>query len=244
MAFFTVLGLFALWGIVAWVAILLALLIADAIWTHSLATTYVNVTGIILQQVWNFFQFFLNLMQRVVAMAPRGLQILLFMLLGVLGIGLIMNWFVAANVVCVGGTAYEGSNLPLTWMAKSLDSNPVSANTLPQLPNNDLSSEGISVNSSDGTSTFVSVPSSNYQSNVSFLFQLNVSREAFFNNVMNSDNSSFVAVDNAGQTVTFGCDTNNDVDVGLFGVQGLFSVKTMVLLIVVGAALWVFFKIV
>jgi hypothetical protein len=122
MAFFSALGLFALFVLSTWLIILLVLFAADIFWTHGLSGTYVNSTGLVLQQVWNFFSFLLNLVQRIIALAPRGLQILFFLLLGVFGIGLVMNWMMASNVVCVGGVPLHSDNLIAVWMAKSLDS--------------------------------------------------------------------------------------------------------------------------
>jgi hypothetical protein len=118
MGLFTILGLFALWGFAAWLGILIILVIADAIWTHGLATSYLHGTGMVLSQVWSGLQLFLTFAQRVVAMAPRALQIGLFMILGVFALGLITNWFLAADVVCSNQHAYKGDSIVSVWFAR------------------------------------------------------------------------------------------------------------------------------
>jgi hypothetical protein len=117
-AIFSLLGAFAFWGMIVWVGVLLVLLLADAAWTHGLATSYINATQLILSQIWSGLQLFFTFLQRLVAMAPRVLQIVLFMMLGVFAMGLIINWFLAVDIVCSNDQVYRGASLISVWFAK------------------------------------------------------------------------------------------------------------------------------
>jgi hypothetical protein len=93
-------GSFVLWGFGIWVGVLLILAVLDFFWTNGLATSWLQGTGVVLTQVWSALQAFLTFIQRVVAMAPRTLQIVFFILLGAVLFGTLTSWFLAADVVC------------------------------------------------------------------------------------------------------------------------------------------------
>jgi hypothetical protein len=108
-------------GFAAWVVVLLILWGLDAVWTHGLATSYLSVTSSILIHLWSFVQSMFTYFQRLIAMAPRALQIFIFFIMGTLIFGVLLNWFMAATVVCASPetTPYEGGLMDV-WIAKSL----------------------------------------------------------------------------------------------------------------------------
>lgn len=126
---FTMFGVFGV-AFAIWLTGLIALFVLDAIWTHGLATTYLNASSTILTQVWSFIRFFFDILGRVFSAAPRALQVVVFFIIGFLSLGLIVNWVLAANVVCSHGVPYQGNSsgsIVKVFIAKTLESQPMNA---------------------------------------------------------------------------------------------------------------------
>jgi hypothetical protein len=95
---------------------------------------------------------------------------------------------------------------------------------------------GLSVFQGDVPFT-VNAPTDAYKNGLLTIFSPNITRQSFVERM----NNTFSLVDNSG-AVTYSCTDSGDVDVGLYGFKGLFSITTMVVIIVGGAMVWVFFK--
>lgn len=252
MSVFSFLGIFALWGFLGWLIVLLGLLIADAIWTHGLATSYLHATGLIISQIWSFLQVFITIIQRVIAMAPRALQVTLFFVMGAFFFGILANWFLAANIVCANGIPYQGSSIASVWMAKSLDVRG-EQNFSAAIENaaatsgsgaftagggtggggggggaggseemNNSAGVEVSVN---GTASVYNVNASGYNVGFATLFSGGGStREDFVRRSIEMDKSSFVPVTNDdSSSVVYSCSQPDGKDVEI----GLFGIKNL-----------------
>ena len=278
MSFFSIFGMFAFVG-AAWLVVLIGLFIADVIWTHGLATTYMHGTSLVLSQIWSFLQSFFTIFQRLIAMAPRALQIFIFFIVGTVIFGILLNWFMAADVVCAGGTPYRGDGMSNVWIAKGLPTsieegssainvsdipncdNPVEVgNCVRKYPNfqdvgicadqktiddcmaydckwesNVQCNDGVIVNIS-GTDTAYNVGSSKYTPGLVSLFAgNNLTRSAF----IDSNAASFSVIQKKDSTtVVYSCGKNDDVQIGLFGVENLLSLNVLLICMVIGCCVW------
>ena len=287
MGLFVLIGGVLFGGFALWLAILLLLFVLDMAYTHGLATTYMHGTSTVLQQFWSGLQAVFTVFQRILAMAPRALQVTIFLIIGLFFFGFLVNWFLAMDVVCSQDVAYKG-DVTAVWIAKSLPvSDPsevenvnVGADDLATLLNltlvnqsgmaanvttaevnalsnfqifeNTLSSLFGGILSSwfvgqgnnslvgqiapeDTQATTVLRANSNMLANV---FKTN-DRGTFINYAIENDHESFKVVGDDG-TVTYSCsrDGKDEVQVGLFGIQNLFSYESMLLIIVLACAVW------
>jgi hypothetical protein len=241
MSFFSFFGGFALWGIVLWVGIYLAFIVADNFPTifgfsgsKNLATSYLQVTGIVLQQFWSFIQAFFTVMQRLLAMAPRAFQIFVFIVFALFGIGLLANWFLAFNVVCADKIVYESDSFVDVWVAKSLDVGPANVIKNVNYSNSrfyNLGADKVATNltkeedltKEEGSSNFLTifVPKNGYRS-----AYINARKGAFKEVTFSQkDSQNFVG---------YSCSKANDVEIRIFGLKDVLSAQTLLILIAVG----------
>jgi hypothetical protein len=235
MGLFTFTALFVGWGFAAWVGVLLVLVVADAIWTNGLATSYLHATSMVLEQIWNALGLFFNFIRALYDGAPHSLRMVIFFAALPLVLGFVVNWFLASGIVCAGGTPYAAGSITSAWFAGSL---PTNAN----VSVDDVNVSSVTITENDASKTYGSGDSDKNSGFFKELFSksFSMSRETYVQQSIAADAESFKAVDNTDKTVTYVCrddsgaETGN-VRVGLFGLDNVFSVQT--LMIVYGVAL-------